>query len=278
MNNSMVEPDLDAIESNGERMVPERSDPNTFWEHVYRYRFAARRLRGKRVLDIACGEGYGTAAIHRAGAASVVGVDVAYEACRHGRDRYQIATVNGSAESIGFADGSFDAVVSFETIEHLRNPASFVRECRRVLAPGGQLVISTPNLDVFSQVATHNPHHHSEMSEADFTKMLLANFAKVEMFGQHPLRAPWWSWRSFAAQRTPWARVRGFQRGKAIARHLSGIEASDAGIEVARQNPVRWIAESSEPSIPLLSPFEPYRRWRGSGEWPLFLVAVAQVN
>ena len=68
--------DAGPLEYTGERMVPESCGPNTFWEHVYRYRSPPRYVGGRRVLDIACGEGYGAASLARSGAASVIGVDV----------------------------------------------------------------------------------------------------------------------------------------------------------------------------------------------------------
>ena len=106
----------------GERMVPETSDRFTFWEHVYRYAFASRFVAGKRVLDIACGEGYGAAALQKAGASHVIGVDVSGDACVHALKRYGLDARPGSGEQIPLADDSVDVVVSFETIEHVRNP------------------------------------------------------------------------------------------------------------------------------------------------------------
>src|SRR5690242_18456144 len=106
----------------GERMVPEVADQSTFWEHVYRYAFACHFVAGKRVLDVACGEGYGAAALQRVGAASVVGVDVSELACSHVRSKYGLDARAGGAEQIPLADNSVDVVVSFETIEHVRNP------------------------------------------------------------------------------------------------------------------------------------------------------------
>jgi O-antigen biosynthesis protein len=69
-----VSPVLD--DNSGERMVPERSGGLTFWEHVYRYAFASDFVKGKYVLDIACGEGYGSAVLLKAGAEKVIGIDI----------------------------------------------------------------------------------------------------------------------------------------------------------------------------------------------------------
>src|ERR1019366_4929606 len=139
----------------------------TFWEHVYRYAFACRFVRGKRVLDIACGEGYGAAALQKAGAARVTGVDISEAACFHARSKYGIDAKLGAAEKIPLGEGSVDVVVSFETIEHIPNPDRFLDECVRVLVPGGRLIISTPNKSIYGQ-AVQNPYHWSEMTEEGF--------------------------------------------------------------------------------------------------------------
>src|SRR5207249_9324746 len=106
----------------------------------------------KRVLDIACGEGYGSAALARAGAASVVGVDISAEACEHARRKYGVDARVGRADRIPLPAGSIDVIVSFETIEHVERPESFLNECVRVLAPGGALILSTPNREAFAEL------------------------------------------------------------------------------------------------------------------------------
>ena len=98
-----------------------------------RYRFAKDFVRGKRVLDIACGEGYGAAALAKAGASSVVGVDVSADVCDHALRKYGLDARPGDAQAIPLPDRSIDLVVSFETIEHVDDPNVFVRECARVL-------------------------------------------------------------------------------------------------------------------------------------------------
>lgn len=199
------------LDHTGERMMPEASDRFTFWEHVYRYAFACRFVVGKRVLDIACGEGYGTAALERAGAAAVLGVDVSDQACLHARQKYGLDTAVGNAEGIPLADGSMDVVVSFETIEHVRDPERFVDECVRVLAPAGILIVSTPNREVYSAVSRpKNPFHCSEMTEAEFLTLLSARFPRVRLYTQRPASAAWWSPRVLASDAI--AQVRGVAR------------------------------------------------------------------
>ncbi|HEX5424420.1 MAG TPA: class I SAM-dependent methyltransferase, partial [Candidatus Acidoferrales bacterium] len=192
------------LEYTGERMVPEVADRFTFWEHVYRYAFACRFVPGKRVLDIACGEGYGTAALGRAGAQSVVGVDVSSEACIHAKARYAVDARLGDAESIPLPDASVDVVVSFETIEHVSSPPRFLAECARVLVRGGTLIVSTPNKDVYSAPGTApNPFHCSEMTKREFLSALRERFVRIRLHTQHPRSASRWTFRYLATSMKP---------------------------------------------------------------------------
>src|SRR5437868_8858698 len=102
----------ESLDFTGERMVPERAGSETFWEHIYRYRFATGFVRNKRVLDIACGEGYGTAALLQAGAASVIGVDISADVCDHARRKYGIDARPGNALNIPLPGQSVDVVIS----------------------------------------------------------------------------------------------------------------------------------------------------------------------
>lgn len=172
------------LDYTGERMVPEAADGSTFWEHVQRYRFAVPHVHGRRVLDIACGEGYGTAALAVSGATQVIGVDVSPETCAHARSKYGVDARIGSAEAIPLADASVDAVVSFETIEHLEQPEVFLNECHRVLAPGGCLIISTPNRPVYHQRSPSNAFHHQEMTLDEFQSALSQQFQNITFYGQ----------------------------------------------------------------------------------------------
>ena len=183
----------------GERMLPESSSLVVFWEHVYRYAFALPFARGKTVLDIACGAGYGTAALGRAGAARVIGVDISEAACQHARSIYGIEAMVGDASAIPLADDSVNLVVSFETIEHVPKPATFLQECRRVLKPGGRIILSTPNRDIYRKLCPENQFHCSEM---DFTQLAHAcelQFHSIRFFTQRPFFTPWWSPRALAA-------------------------------------------------------------------------------
>lgn len=223
---------INHLEFTGERMIPESSDKHTFLEHIYRYRFAKNFVRGRRVLDIACGEGYGSAALIRAGASSLVGVDISPEACNHARRKYGVDARVGDVTNIPLPDRSVDLVVSFETIEHVSNPAKFIDECARVLTRDGTLIISTPNRDTYRHISGNNPFHCSEMCEEEFVGLLRSRFNKVSLYSQHPRSVRWWSLRGFATEeRWPdswwWWKVKGFKRIKSImssrlCRHVNG--------------------------------------------------------
>jgi len=265
-----------ALEDTGERMVPESSGKDTFWEHVYRYGFATRFVRGKRVLDIACGEGYGAAALQKAGAANVIGVDIAEDVCLHARDRYGLDARVGSAERIPLADGSVDVVVSFETIEHVPDPHRFLDECVRVLGPGGKLIISTPNKGIYRDAgAAQNPYHCSEMTEDEFSSALRARFRKTSFHSQHPRFAPCWSVRALAADVTPWQKSGAFNRIYRSAQFRLAPRTVYDPTGEERASAIELILAAGRNQRPFLNPYalRPRRKW--NGEKPAYIVANA---
>src|SRR5579885_3597845 len=175
-------------------MVPERLIPGTpewetfYHEHEQRYRFFAERFVGLDVLDAACGVGYGTALIARSGAKSVVGIDIDSQTVAYAREHFahpRVSYAEASAEQLSQLEQSFDLVVSFETIEHLREPARFLSEVRRVLRPGGLFICSTPNRDFAGKEAKNaNPFHLSEMSFAEFSAAFAEQFHIEEQYHQ----------------------------------------------------------------------------------------------
>ena len=175
------------LEPTDERMVPESSDLLTFWEYVYRYAFASLFVGGKRVLEIACGEGYGAAALQRASAAHVIGVDISESVCLHARNKYGVDARPGTAEQIPLADGSVDVIVSFETIEHVPDTSRFLDECLRILVPGGRLIISTADKGIYGHLrVAQNPYHCSEMTLEEFDSALRSRFRDTHFYTQRP--------------------------------------------------------------------------------------------
>jgi len=173
----------------GERFVP--GARGEIWvEHWHRYHFAARWAAGKRVLDVACGAGYGTALL-AARAAKATGVDLSAEAVDHARAAYaQLAKVEfvcASCTQLPLPDASVDLVVSFETVEHIHEQEAFVAEAARVLAPGGLLLLSCPNkLEYSDKRGFTNAFHVKELYREELAKLVGAHFGHVAWYGQRP--------------------------------------------------------------------------------------------
>jgi SAM-dependent methyltransferase len=174
-------------EFTGERLIPGEVDVDLLNEHMARYAFAARLAHGKRVLDAGCGAGYGSAEL-AAQANSVTGADVAAEAVDFARAHYalpNLAFEQASCDRLPHADGCFDLVVAFEVIEHLETWREFLLEARRVLSPGGQLVVSTPNKLYYTEsrgAEGANPFHVHEFDFAEFRGALEDVFPHVTLF------------------------------------------------------------------------------------------------
>ena len=178
------------IEFTGERVIPDRVDVDLWNEHLARYAFAARLAAGRRVLDAGCGTGYGCAAL--AGQAlSVTGLDIAPEAIAYARENYAaggVRFVEGSCSAMPLPDAGFDLVIAFEVIEHLADWQAFLLEGRRVLAPGGVLLISTPNRDYYAEsrrLSGPNPFHAHEFAFDEFQSVLQAVLPHVYLYLQN---------------------------------------------------------------------------------------------
>jgi len=173
-------------EFTGERVIPGEVDPDLLNEHVARYAFAARVAGGRRVLDAGCGTGYGAAELGRS-AREVLGIDIAEEAVDHARKHYQSPNLRferASCLEIPEADASFDLVVAFEIIEHLEDWPGFLREMRRVLAPQGLFLVSTPNRLYYAESRREigpNPYHRHEFDYTEFRGELSAVFPRVSV-------------------------------------------------------------------------------------------------
>ena len=165
----------------GERFLPGCTGEIAY-EHWHRYAFARQFALGKRVLDAACGEGYGAALLGEV-AASVVGVDIDAGAIEHANSRYgsppRLSFVEGTCTSLAFPDASFDLIVSFETIEHLTaaDQPRMLEEFARVLKPDGLLVVSSPNKHLYSDARNYaNEFHLHELYRDGLSELLASRF------------------------------------------------------------------------------------------------------
>lgn len=171
----------------GERFTPE-CVREIWYEHVHRYALARQLAPGKRVLDIACGEGYGAAIVAPA-ASSVLGVDVSEAAIAHARSRYGLLP-NLSfrvADATAFDPGHerFDLALSFETLEHVEAQDALVAGIAASLAEGGCALISSPDKAVYSDATGYqNEFHVRELYRDELLDLLSRHFRHVRLYGQ----------------------------------------------------------------------------------------------
>ncbi|MEA2186993.1 MAG: hypothetical protein QOK16_2004 [Solirubrobacteraceae bacterium] len=176
------------IDWTGERCVPWTDDVQVAYEHYHRYFWAANLTRGRRVLDLGSGEGFGSA-ILAVESESVRGIDIDERSIAHSQLNYGAPNLQfsvGSALELGaFDDDAFDVVVSFEVLEHLVEQERMLEQIDRVLAPDGMLIISTPDRRTYSEATgRENPFHARELSEQEFRELLATRFAHVGLWGQ----------------------------------------------------------------------------------------------
>ncbi len=178
----------DRMHYTGERYVPGCEDYATAYEHLHRYLFAKEFVRGKKVLDLASGEGYGSRMLADV-AASVTGIEIDRAAVAHASRKYplkNLSFIEGSLTRVPVADGTqFDVIVCFEALEHIAEHDLFIAETRRLLAPDGLLIVSTPNKAEFTDARDHhNPYHVKELYLDEFRALLSGSFKKVVLCGQ----------------------------------------------------------------------------------------------
>jgi SAM-dependent methyltransferase len=171
----------------GERTIPGLAEEN-YWfrRHEVVYQRLADRCAGRDVLEAGCGEGYGADLIADV-AGHVIGLDYDESTVAHVRARYpRVDMRHGNLAELPLDDASVDVVVNFQVIEHLWDQAQFVGECRRVLRPGGLLLMSTPNRITFSpgRDTPINPFHTRELNAAELAELLdAAGFSMEGMYG-----------------------------------------------------------------------------------------------
>jgi 2-polyprenyl-3-methyl-5-hydroxy-6-metoxy-1,4-benzoquinol methylase len=172
---------------------------HTVRQHLARYRWVSEMVSGT-VLDAACGTGYGSALL-RQNADEVVGIDVSASAIERAKTRSPASTFICESLPLAlekFNDGAFDAIVSFETIEHVDEDQELIREFSRVLSPSGKLVISTPNsVSPFGEPPDGppvNPFHVREYTREEFARLLTDGGFRIERwYGQNAVRFKWFS-------------------------------------------------------------------------------------
>ena len=174
----------ESLSYSGERFIPTDKASIMALEHYHRYYFARQFCEGKKVLDFACGEGYGCE-ILRQSAAEVYGCDISQEAVTYALQKYP--TVNfrvGSLAEDLFAENSFDVITCFETIEHVEAEIqdAALKNFAKYLKPEGILFVSTPNLE--SPLWVPNSFHKKEFTEREFYQFLNKYFSYVRIIGQ----------------------------------------------------------------------------------------------
>ena len=179
----------DVLPFTGERFTSAESGQIEI-EHLHRYFLARHLCRGCDVLDVASGEGYGTAMLAQV-ARTVIGVDTAADAVAHATGNYDKPNLSfrlGDATALPVKDGTLDRVVTFETVEHLTDQETFLREIKRVLRPDGTVIMSTPDRDIYSPPdQPSNPHHLHELTRREFYDLMRRHFRHVRFFAQRPL-------------------------------------------------------------------------------------------
>ena len=181
----LVEIDDKLIDEQGERMVPAfHQGALVYGEHLTRYESVVDLIKDKVVLDIASGSGYGSY-IMAEKAKKVYGVDIDRESVAYAKKNYgrsNIEFLQGSAETIPLENHSADTVVTFETVEHIKKYHQFLREIKRVLKPGGLVIVSTPNDTEFSE---NNHFHWHEFKYKELHELLGKYFKNVQPFFQY---------------------------------------------------------------------------------------------
>ena len=176
------------LELTGERTLPDVPEENYWYRrHVAVYQWIGERCAGRRVADLACGEGYGSDLLAER-AAEVIGVDANPQAHEHSRARYRRSTLSFRRGLVEDFDEPVDAIVFLQTIEHIHDPD---RLLARLAEHAPIVYISTPNRLTLAPPGAEksdNPWHLREYDQAEYRALLEPHFARVEFLGLHHAR------------------------------------------------------------------------------------------
>ncbi|WP_210494103.1 class I SAM-dependent methyltransferase [Patulibacter sp. SYSU D01012] len=201
-------PGVPPLALTGERTLPDVPEENYWYRrHLVVYEWIARRVAGRRVVDLACGEGYGSAVLAER-AASVVGVDANPEAFEHARLRYVRDNLSFERTLVETWDGDADAVVFLQTIEHVQDPDAILERFKALVGAGGVAYVSTPNLLTLAPPGaekSENPWHVKEYRADEYRELLGRHFRDVEILGLYHARKL--ALHAFALKHLAWDRV-----------------------------------------------------------------------
>ena len=176
------------LEWTGERYLPWVREPALAYEHLHRYAYASQFVRGRRVLDLATGEGYGANLLAQ-GASFVVGIDHDEHAIRHAARKYEKGNLHFLTGTISeipiYGEARFDVIVCFEALEHISDHERLMDEVKRLLARDGLFIVSTPNkMEYTDQTTSSNPFHLKELYFDEFDGLLARHFKHRAYWGQ----------------------------------------------------------------------------------------------
>jgi 2-polyprenyl-3-methyl-5-hydroxy-6-metoxy-1,4-benzoquinol methylase/glycosyltransferase involved in cell wall biosynthesis len=176
------------LEWTGERYLPWLEEAAIGYEHLHRYAYATPFVQNKRVLDLACGEGYGSYLLAKT-ARSVVGIDIDENSIKHARNKYIKQSLEfkvGSVTEVPIAgEHLFEVIVCFEALEHIEDHQKLLSEMKRLLTPDGIFIVSTPNKTVYTDEPQYNnPFHVHELYFDEFRELFEKHFKNVRFLGQ----------------------------------------------------------------------------------------------
>jgi len=179
-------PGVPPLHLTGERTLPDVPEENYWYRrHLAVYEWIAARVHGRRVVDLACGEGYGSAVLART-AASVVGVDANPDAFEHARLKYTSAGVAFERDMIETWSGDVDCVVFLQTIEHVQDPDAVLARLRDLVGADGVVYVSTPNVLTLAPEGAErsgNPWHVREYRPVEYRTLCARHFGRVDLLG-----------------------------------------------------------------------------------------------